>query len=173
MGVGRAASEIVALTGASHWQSEFGIFSLSTEIPAGQVFFLSFFCFFSFYLFNVPGPLPPKARLIVKSQKKTQDPPPPSQFSCDFLSHPHAKQLKGQETFKERGTCFDHLIILVGRHSDEFGFGEQVRPKCTVWKFQDVIGSHDMKSGLVFVHGVQYSLQGRGGGRRDTQQKGV
>lgn len=58
--------------------------------------------------------------------------------------------------------AFGYLIILVCRHSDEFGLREQVRPKCTIGKFQDVIGSHNVEPGLVFVHGVQYSLRGGG-----------
>lgn len=76
------------------------------------------------------------------------------------------KQLKVEEKNipVKKKTFFGHLIILVCRHSDEFSFGEQVCPKCTIRKFQDVIGSHNVEPGLVFVHGVQYSLQGQGGG---------
>lgn len=63
----------------------------------------------------------------------------------------------------KKESAVGYLIVLVCCHSDEFGFGEQVRPKCTIRKFQDVIGSHNVEPGLIFVHGVQYGLQGQGG----------
>lgn len=105
---------------------------------------------------------PPKTPQTVQSQKKTQDLHP--KCACDF-SHPHPKQLQEQEAAHtiEKKSIFGYLIILVRCHSNEFGFGEQVGPKCTIRKFQDVIGSDNVKPGLVFMHGVQYSLQGQGG----------
>lgn len=52
-----------------------------------------------------------------------------------------------------------YLVVLIGCDSDEVSLGKDVGPEGTVWKFQNVVGSHDMKPGLVFVHGVQNRLK--------------
>ena len=67
---------------------------------------------------------------------------------------------------------------MVRRYGDELGFLEDVRPKRRVGQFEDVVGSDEVKPGLVFVHGVEYRLQGkitvkvRPGGKDCTIRKG-
>lgn len=46
----------------------------------------------------------------------------------------------------------DYLFILIGSDSDELCFRENVSPEGAVWKLHYVVGSHNMKSGLVFMH---------------------
>lgn len=47
-----------------------------------------------------------------------------------------------------------HLVILVGSDRDEVRLGEHVCSERAVREFQDIVGSHNVKSRLVFVHGV-------------------
>ncbi len=47
-----------------------------------------------------------------------------------------------------------HLIVLVGRDSNEIRLREHVGPERAVGQLQYVVGSHDVKPGLVFVHGI-------------------
>lgn len=51
-----------------------------------------------------------------------------------------------------------YLFVLIGRHGDEFRLLENVTPERRVRKFQDVIGSHEVKPRLILVHRVQYRL---------------
>lgn len=51
-----------------------------------------------------------------------------------------------------------YLLILIGRHGDEFRLLENITPEGRIGKFQDVIGSHEMKPRLILVHRVQYRL---------------
>lgn len=52
-----------------------------------------------------------------------------------------------------------HLFVLVGGHGDEFRLLENVTPERRVRKFQDVVGSYEVKPRLILVHRVQYRLQ--------------
>lgn len=52
-----------------------------------------------------------------------------------------------------------YLFVLIGRHGDEFRLLENVTPERRIRKFQDVIGSHEVKPRLILVHRVQYRLQ--------------
>lgn len=52
----------------------------------------------------------------------------------------------------------NHLFILVGSHSYEFRFLENITPERGVWELEDVVGPDEMKPRLVFVHGIQYRL---------------
>lgn len=52
-----------------------------------------------------------------------------------------------------------YLFILIGSDSDELSLGENISPKGAEWKLHYVVGSHNMKSGLVFVHGIQNCLE--------------
>lgn len=54
---------------------------------------------------------------------------------------------------------FAYFFVLVGCNRDELGLLEDVRPKRRVRQLQDVISSHQVKSRLILVHGVQYRLQ--------------
>ncbi len=47
-----------------------------------------------------------------------------------------------------------HLFVLVCRHSNKFCLRKQIGFECAVRKFDDVVGSNDMKPRLIFVHGV-------------------
>lgn len=47
-----------------------------------------------------------------------------------------------------------HLFVLVCCHSDKFSLRKHVCFECAVGKFEDVVGSNDMKPRLIFVHGV-------------------
>lgn len=131
------------------------------ELLTGKVS-LAFFPSFFFCLCNVLAAPFRKSSTDSQITKRKRETPITILLG---LSPPHPKQFKGQEkniTIKKK-SIFGYLIILICCHRDEFGFGEQVCPKCTIRKFQDVIGSDDVKPGLVFVHRVQYSLQGQGG----------
>ena len=44
------------------------------------------------------------------------------------------------------------LLILIGRHSDELGLLEDVRPEGGVGQLEDVAGSHQVEPRLVLVH---------------------
>lgn len=52
-----------------------------------------------------------------------------------------------------------YLLVLIGRHGDEFRLLENVTPERRIRKFQDIIGSHEVKPRLILVHRVQYRLQ--------------
>lgn len=52
-----------------------------------------------------------------------------------------------------------NLVILVGSDSNEISLREHVGSERAVWEFQYVVGSHNVKSRLVFVHGVKYRLK--------------
>ncbi len=58
------------------------------------------------------------------------------------------------------------LLILVGRDGDEFCLLENVGPECRVGKLEDVVGSNQVESRLVFVHRVEDSLLGKTGSER-------
>lgn len=45
-----------------------------------------------------------------------------------------------------------YLFILIGSDSDELRLRENVSPEGAVGKLHYVVGSHNMKSGLVFMH---------------------
>lgn len=51
-----------------------------------------------------------------------------------------------------------YLFILIGRYSDEFRLLENVTPERRIRKFQDIVGSHEVKPRLILVHRVQYRL---------------
>lgn len=47
-----------------------------------------------------------------------------------------------------------HLVVLIGSDGYEIRFWKHVCPESTVGQLQDVVGSNNMKPGLVFVHRV-------------------
>lgn len=51
-----------------------------------------------------------------------------------------------------------YLVILIRGHGNEIRFGENVSPKGAVREFEYVVGSHNMKARLIFVHRVKYGL---------------
>lgn len=53
---------------------------------------------------------------------------------------------------------FVYLVVLISSHRDEVGLGEHVRPKSAVGQLKDVVGPHDVKARLIFMHGVQDGL---------------
>lgn len=56
------------------------------------------------------------------------------------------------------GYCIAYLIVLISCDSDEVSLREHVSPERAVGELQDVVGPHDMKPGLVFVHGIKNRL---------------
>ena len=44
------------------------------------------------------------------------------------------------------------LLVLIGRHCDELGLLEDVRPEGGVGQLEDVAGSHQVEPRLVLVH---------------------
>jgi hypothetical protein len=48
---------------------------------------------------------------------------------------------------------------LIGSYSNEIRFWENVSPERAIGQFENVVGSHDVKSGLIFVHGIQDGLE--------------
>lgn len=48
----------------------------------------------------------------------------------------------------------EYLVVLICSHSNKFCLRKNICPEGTVWKFEDVICPHNMKSGLIFVHRV-------------------
>lgn len=61
--------------------------------------------------------------------------------------------------------CEVYLVVLVGRHSDEGCLREDVGAESRVFGAKAVvlIRLDDVEARLVFVHGVEYYLQGGGG----------
>lgn len=57
------------------------------------------------------------------------------------------------------GYCIAYLIVLISCDSDEVSLREHVSPERAVGELQDVVGPHDMKPGLVFMHRIQDSLR--------------
>lgn len=55
-----------------------------------------------------------------------------------------------------RGACLAHLVVLVGRNSDESRLREDVRAKGRVFGAEAVIliGLHDVDPRLILVHGI-------------------
>lgn len=56
------------------------------------------------------------------------------------------------------GYCIAYLIVLISCDSDEVCLWKHVSPERAVGELQDVVGPHDMKPGLVFVHGIKNRL---------------
>lgn len=52
-----------------------------------------------------------------------------------------------------------YLVILISSHSNEIRFRKNVRPEGAVREFENIVGPHDVKSRLIFVHRVKYGLQ--------------
>ena len=59
-----------------------------------------------------------------------------------------------------------HLVILISGHGDEIRFGENVSPEGAVREFENIVGPHDVKAGLIFVHRVQNGLRTKHSDRR-------
>ena len=61
-----------------------------------------------------------------------------------------------------KGICiaiFSYLLILISRHRNELRLLEDVGSELAVGKLEDVIGSHQVKTRLVLMHGVEDGLQ--------------
>lgn len=65
----------------------------------------------------------------------------------------------------QRTARVTHFFVLICSHSYEFGFLEHVRPEGRVRQLEDVGGSNQMESRLIFVHWVQNRLQRKEGNR--------
>lgn len=52
-----------------------------------------------------------------------------------------------------------YLVVLIGSHGNEIRFRKNIRPEGAVRELENVVGSHDVKPRLIFVHGVEYGLQ--------------
>ena len=64
--------------------------------------------------------------------------------------HLYLKSLWGEQGY---------LFILIGSDSDELRLRKNISPEGAVWKLHYVVSSHYMKSGLVFMHRIQNSLE--------------
>jgi len=53
------------------------------------------------------------------------------------------------------------LVVLVGRHRDEFSLSEDAAFKSAVGKLLDIVRLHHVKSWLIFVHRIENCLQKR------------
>ena len=60
-----------------------------------------------------------------------------------------------------------YLVILISSHCNEIRFRENISPEGTVREFENIVGPHNVKSRLIFVHGVKYGLQ-----KIQSQKKG-
>lgn len=54
---------------------------------------------------------------------------------------------------------FSYLIILISSHCNKISLWEHIGPESAIGELQNVIGSHNMKPGLVFMHRVQDGLK--------------
>lgn len=54
-----------------------------------------------------------------------------------------------------------YLVVLIRGHGNEIRFRENVSPEGAVREFEYVVGSHDVKARLIFVHRVKYGLEKR------------
>ena len=61
--------------------------------------------------------------------------------------------------FQRTCHCSTHLFILVSCDCNKFSFFEDIRSESGVGQLQNIIGTHKMKSGLVLMHRIQYSLE--------------
>lgn len=52
-----------------------------------------------------------------------------------------------------------YLVILIRSHGNEIRFRENISPEGTVREFENIVGPHNVKPRLIFVHRVKYSLQ--------------
>ena len=52
-----------------------------------------------------------------------------------------------------------YLVVLIRSHGNEIRFRENIRPEGAVRELENVVGAHNVKPRLVFVHGVQNGLQ--------------
>lgn len=52
-----------------------------------------------------------------------------------------------------------YLVVLIRGHGNEIRFRENVSPEGAVREFEYVVGSHDVKARLIFVHRVKYGLE--------------
>lgn len=52
-----------------------------------------------------------------------------------------------------------YLVVLISCDCNEVSLRKYICPESAVREFQDVVGSHDVESWLVFVHGVQNRLR--------------
>lgn len=52
-----------------------------------------------------------------------------------------------------------YLVILISSHGNEIRFGENISPEGTVRELENIVGPHNVKPRLIFVHGVKYGLQ--------------
>lgn len=59
-----------------------------------------------------------------------------------------------------------YLVILISSHGNEIRFRENISPEGAVREFENIVGPHNVKSRLIFVHRVKYGLQ-----QTQSQQK--
>lgn len=52
-----------------------------------------------------------------------------------------------------------YLVILISGHSNEIRFRKNISPEGTVREFENIVGPHNVKPGLIFVHRVKNGLQ--------------
>ena len=52
-----------------------------------------------------------------------------------------------------------YLLVLVRRHGDELRLLEHVRAERAVRQLEDVVGAHQVKTRLIFMHGVENGLK--------------
>lgn len=102
-------------------------------IPSWSSFFFFFFLL-PLQCASAPSPQSSSEGQITKEKSESHP-----HALVTFLSSPQSSLKGGGEvgvniTIKKKSD-FGYLIILVCGHSDEFGFGEQVRPKSTIRKF--------------------------------------
>lgn len=52
-----------------------------------------------------------------------------------------------------------YLVVLISSDGNEIRFGENISPEGTVREFENIVGPHNVKARLIFVHGVKNGLQ--------------
>lgn len=66
---------------------------------------------------------------------------------------------RGRGAFLESKLIDTYFFVLVSRHRNELGLFKHVRPERRIRQLQDIVGPHQVKPGLVFVHRIQDRLE--------------
>jgi len=56
-----------------------------------------------------------------------------------------------------------YLVVLISCDSNKISLGENICPESAVRELQNIVGSHNMEPGLVFMHWIQDGLIRRRG----------
>lgn len=61
-----------------------------------------------------------------------------------------------------------YLVVLIRSHGNEIRFRENISSEGAVREFENIVGPHNVKSRLIFVHRVKYGLQNTQHTQNDT-----